>query len=118
MFYATTDNTVDETCIDKSADILAFASYAEAERYLKDGLSPEDFDLSEARVIAGRFPDCWQKWYGTKPDLSSEADLLCFAPFSADNLRVQEPGTHPGGNAWWITPIPNVLVLTGVKPRE
>lgn len=118
MFYATTDNTVDETCIDIGAAVLAFAEREEAEEYLKSPYHTGEWDLSDARIIEGRFMDSWLRLYSNRLDPTLEVDLRCFAPFRAEDLCVQAPGTHPGGNCYWITPIPRVLVLTGVKPID
>lgn len=53
----------------------------------------------------GEFADCWVKLY-QRPELDDEGrtvidGILC---------EVQNPGTHPGGNAWWCTPVAPIYV--------
>lgn len=64
--------------------------------------------------VEGRFSDCWIK-ASRKPD-REDLESWC-APLAPDQVIVCEPGTHPGGKAWWITP--SVTVWVGeVKPLE
>lgn len=99
-FYATLD--FDGETIHENADIFAFDTRAEAEAYLVNGI---DLDEWTAGIEEGRFADCWFKAH-SEPDEGS--DYL--APFAMDDLIVQRPGQHPGGNRYWITPRAEVLV--------
>jgi len=50
--------------------------------------------------------DCWHKWYGDEPtaeDLQNLIDTYDVADqATVDDLIVSKPGTHPGGNCYWI----------------
>jgi hypothetical protein len=84
-----------------------------AKAALLSSYDPEEFDLSEARLVEGRFGDCWQRW-SRKPN---ENDDQAFEPFTREQVDIARPGTHPGGNFWWVSPNGPVYVLVGVKAR-
>lgn len=109
MFYAT--HEFDGERISESADIFAFETLAEAEKFLRAPFG-SDWDMSDAKVKPGRFGDCWIKTQQA-PDL----DARWLAPFAPDDLYVSGPGSHPGGRSWWITPGVDVLVITGARER-
>lgn len=57
--------------------------------------------------VEGSFPDCWVK-QPYPPEIEDDANgwtkvdgILC---------HVQEPGTHPGGKVWRLTPVATVMV--------
>ncbi len=56
-------------------------------------------------IAAGHFGDCWIKAYG-----NGEIDI---SPFGQEQVRIEAPGHHPGGNCRCITPIPTVYVGIG-----
>lgn len=114
LYYATSDHN-DDGLIAEGAYIVAFATRDEAEAYLRGGLDPEHWDLSEATIEFGRFGDCWRKFNCEPTDKNLWYDAV---PFSVDELIILPPGQHPGGNAWWVTPRVDVLVLTGLRPVE
>lgn len=106
MFYATHD--FDGERIFQNAQIVAFPTRADAEAFLRAPFGSE-WDMTSATIAPGRFGDCWIK------TLSAPSDR--FLPFADDGLIIQEPGSHPGGAAYWITPSPDVLVITGFVER-
>lgn len=122
MFYATIDADVNVRCgagvfesrIAENATIAGFNTRAEAEEFL---LSPYKrgggWDLDSAKIGTGRYGDCWIKTFDEpKIDGSQLVAGLCdFAPFSANDLRIERPGQHPGGRRYWVTPQPDVLVV-------
>jgi len=110
MIYATTDN--DCARISDNAAICAFKTEAEARAYLLSGYDAADWDHAAAVIEPGHFGDAWYKFYSWRP-----GDEERFAPFTAEQLYIQRPGQHPGGRAWWITPRPEVLVISAIAER-
>jgi hypothetical protein len=106
-FFYTSDS--DGNRIDQSATIYAVeaATEAEALEKIKKELIWNGVAEDEVEVIAGDFGDCWIKLF-KEPDADT---LNSLSPFSADDLIVQNPGSHPGGKAWWVTPLAPVYVL-------
>ena len=53
----------------------------------------------------GSFADCWVKFY-KEPKLDENGKI------EIDGILcdVKAPGTHPGGRAWWCTPVEPVFV--------
>lgn len=51
------------------------------------------------------FTDCWVKCRNA-PELNAEG----YAEIDGIKCHVRRPGTHPGGNAWWCTPVDEVMV--------
>lgn len=51
------------------------------------------------------FGDCWVKIW-EKPDLDTNG---C-AEIDGIKCKVQNPGTHPGGNCYWLTPSDDVYI--------
>lgn len=50
------------------------------------------------------FNDCWIKsWSSTYKEIKETIKLFC-EPFSPAHLAIAKPGSHPGGNAYWISP--------------
>jgi len=107
MFYATHD--FDGERIFENAQIVAFPSLAAAEAFLRAPFGSE-WNMESATVSPGRFGDCWIKTIRPPSDR--------FLPFSDDALIIQEPGSHPGGAAYWITPSADVFVITGAVERD
>jgi hypothetical protein len=108
-FYATADS--DEGRIVVNATIEKFVSERAAREWLlyvyRDAL--DEFDVE---IVPGTFGDCWMKLLG-KPKIGDR----WLAPFSYRQLHIDRPGSHPGGNFFWITPRPDVLVAV-LTPKE
>lgn len=111
-FYAATNHD-GNGCIDVNADIYAFDTREEAESFLLDprDLSDNELEYLEFKIETGRFSDCWRK-YCTEPTPNSSF----LDPFDFDDLYIAKPGEHPGGNVYWITPRPDVLVVV-LRPK-
>lgn len=52
------------------------------------------------------FSDCWIKTH-EKPSMAKNY----YKPFSWADIEVRSPGTHPGGNSYWITPRRNIFAI-------
>lgn len=100
-YYATLD--ADGEQIAQNAVILAFDTYEEARDYVESAYRDGMDEGETLGVQVGDFGDCWLK-------LRSAPDAEEIAPFDADNIIVQRPGQHPGGNVYWITPRSEILV--------
>jgi len=102
-FYATTDN--EGSYINEDAEIVAFDTREECVAYLNaayvDGLN----DGERITVCEGDFGDCWIK----SLDRPSVGDAV-LSPFTYNQIMVRDPGAHPGGKVWWLTPQPPVMV--------
>ena len=81
-------------------EVIAKAETKEA--LLKEAVSYyEGSDFEVAGLNDYQHGDCWLKVHNEP----SENDLAFFCrdfPIDPADLVVQRPGTHPGGNAWWI----------------
>lgn len=97
MIYATADSEFNR--IAEAAHIVAFATAAEAGDYLRE-CNPD----IEIAIEEGDFGDCWIKL----PSLPDLDDLV--SPYLRSDLIVLAPGQHPGGDCYWITPRPPILV--------
>lgn len=107
-FYATTDT---DGCKALShASIAAFDTEAEARAYLLQGYAAADFSLATAEFGEVDFGDCWIRYHTHAP----QAGETSYAPFSFEQLQIQEPGSHPGGNEYWVMPAPSVICLAGI----
>jgi hypothetical protein len=111
MFYATLD-TVENYRAAEGAYIVAFETREQAEAYLRDTYAEYIADQAEIdepvtmTVEPAQWSDCWIKTYLA----TTITDGYGFGPFAADDLYIQAPGQHPGGNEFWITPMDDVLV--------
>ena len=113
MFYATHD--AEDGKITAGANVSAFATRAEAEAFLL-GMYGDEWDKSKAEFKPGWLTDYWFQTH-RKPDFSgSIGDGV--APFTEDQLRVNPPGSHPGGPFYWIEPVPEILIVTGIVEKE
>lgn len=65
----------------------------------------EDDELKLGLTV-GDFGDCWFKCYGDI-EYVKEHGIDCF---KGSELLIGGPGTHPGGNCYWINPAPDVYV--------
>ena len=70
-------------------------------------------DAHQHAVHYGHLIAAWERidlpeWIkvSDRPSADQLADWV--APLSADDVVVKAPGTHPGGNAYWIEPVANV----------
>lgn len=112
MIYASMDS--DDGHIAENAYIQAFDTVEEARAWLSSPFDRDGgWDVATLQIGEGRYHDCWVSTH-TEPDLKQHY----FAPFTPDQLRVQRPGQHPGGKAWWIEPSEEVLVVTHIKPLD
>lgn len=100
MIYATQDSN--DGSITENADISKFATRAEAEAFLIQGLDLEEWEIS---FEFGRFSDCWIKSHSA-PKVGDH----WLSPFSRAAVNVAKPGQHPGGKRYWITPQADILV--------
>lgn len=106
-YYYTLDNCADVIAQNATIKTIEAEDQDDLDRKLfeiaeKVGVSDEDF---EAVITLGRFGDCWVKDY-------SNRDPFDIEPFRAEDLSFNRPGSHPGGNCTWITPVPDVYLLT------
>ena len=113
MFYATHDAEDDK--ITAGAHVSAFATRAEAEAFLLS-MYGNEWDKSQAEFKPGWFTDYWAQSHN-RPDFSGLAGNWC-EPFTEDQLRVNPPGSHPGGPFYWIEPTPEILIVTGIFEKE
>ena len=107
-FFATLDS--DHGVISSDANIVRFDSRAQAAAYLLDAYPASDWDHSSAEIEAGDYNDCWRK-------VHEYPEAAWVAPFRRCDVSVQHPGQHPGGKAYWITPRPEVLVVSRIAER-
>jgi len=117
MYYATLD--YDGSRIIERARIKGFATRQEAEHYLKTGYPARDgWQQDTIEIGVGSFGEAWHKSLSA-PKLDGDrlsCGYLDFEPFTADQLNIAEqPSTHLGGPAWWITPNEAVLVVLTVR---
>lgn len=117
--YATHD--YDDGRISENAMIVAFDTREAAEAYL---LAPYQkncgWDIESAEIGAGRFGDCWIRVHSEPTVHNGKLRALSCdcAPFAADDLCIRSPGQHPGGRAWWIDPVHDVLVVAHIREAE
>ena len=117
MIYATHES--EEGRIMENATIYAFENEAAAREYLLTTYDAAEWDRESATIEPGRFADAWIRTY-SKPHIEGEkliSGLCDFEPFYASLLWVTAPGQHPGGKAWWVTPSPDVLVISSIRER-
>lgn len=105
--YATADyDEADGLKVAQNATIYKFTADTEAEakglalRHLSANCSYRD---EYCKLAPADFGDCWIKAYGNNPP-----DIR---PFDLDEMIVQGPGSHPGGNCTWYSPLPTVYLL-------
>ena len=104
MILFTTDN--ENGYISTSANFKQFESIEEMKKSVcqnPKNLNHGDFYISD--VQTDDFGDCWIKFY-KKPDLFTLRDL----DDEAGKVKICKPGSHPGGNEYWTTPIADVYV--------
>ena len=83
-----------------ATEVQVYAAETEAEAHkhaVHDGLLITDWERVD-------LPE-WIK-VSDKPSDEQIADWV--APLKADDVVVRKPGTHPGGDAYWIEPVANV----------
>lgn len=66
-------------------------------------------DAHQHAVHQGWLIENWQRvdlneWIKVSDQPTDEQLADWVAPLKADDVVVSKPGTHPGGNAWWIEP--------------
>lgn len=107
--YATLDSEGDR--IERDAAIFAFPSLQQAREYLLDGFPENWWRWETAAIEAGSYGDAWIK------TLDYPAPYVV-EPFTLDECSIARPGEHPGGREYWITPRPDVLVVSHIEPKE
>lgn len=96
-----TNDEVDTGWAAEGADLERYETEAEATAAFQRGYS----DAKISGWQEASFGDCWVKCY-TAPDFDAEG----YAEIDGIKCNVQHPGTHPGGKAWWCTPVDAVMV--------
>lgn len=112
-FYAV---ATDGTRLDCNSVILSAPTDQAAIAALKAAVAAMGEELEFLGVESGNWGDAAIKVHGEP----SEHDLMRWAAeigVPADSLIVQAPGSHPGGNFYWITPAVDVLVAV-YGPRQ
>lgn len=104
--YFTNDGNGDGT-ITESAVIFEATSKAAAYEAVRSQY--EDGGWKGLNLTEGRFSDCWEKFS------ANPSDLDCHDPFTLDQLIIQKPGSHPGGQTFWVTPMEPVWVFEPVE---
>lgn len=89
----------DELYASEDADLIELENHDAAEAYFAQSLD----GLKITGWVAVDFPDCWIK-IADKPAVNSDG----YAVIDGILCNVQSPGSHPGGNKWWLTPIATV----------
>ncbi len=103
-YYATQD--FNGHYIEEDAGIVAFDTRAEAEAFARQPHERGGLEEGETLTIEeGEFADCWIRAH-RKPTVGDSA----LAPFTYTDVYISAPGTHPGGNVYWITPSREILV--------
>lgn len=110
MLYATKNS--DGSKIAENAEIAKFKTRQEAETFLLAGVCAGEFDHASAVFGDGDFGDCW-----IKAHKAPKVGDSMLSPFSLTQVNVQKPGTHPGGNVFWLEPRPPVMVLLSINER-
>ena len=96
--------------INLNAKIFQADSLEEAEDFLLRGW----IDLEQSikpRLAVGSFSDCWIKSYNKPEADETFSDINDHTGLSVEDCFVQTPGTHPGGDCYWITPRVDIHVL-------
>ena len=109
--YATQD--YDGERIEQNAHIAAFETMDDARAYLLTHYAVGEWDISTAVIEPGGYGDCWIK----STDAPSP-DSTWITPFTFDQLYVQRPGQHPGGQRFWTTPTVDVLIVVSIHEVE
>lgn len=101
-YYATHEST--NHVIDKFASICQFERREDAVGWLTAELPALGLD-QEFHIQKGRFTGCWIE-RSARPLRPS---IECF-PLA--ELIILAPGTHKGGDVWWITPQAKILTVS------
>lgn len=112
MFHFTLD--ADGTHIKSGADIHAVDTYDDALTAVQDHYASSGFEV--AGLTPGHFGDCWVR----ANDLTALHNLKEQLTEEVGELVIMNPGSHPGGNCYWILPRAtiNVPVLTALENIE
>lgn len=90
-----TIRTIEASCFESFRDKLL--TLAQSEGF--------DSDFKQ-EVVEGHWRDCWLRSY----DDIKNINIWDVVPFKPEQLQIRNPGTHPGGNCFWIRP--NMPVYT------
>ncbi len=104
-FYFTTDNGEGHIAENADIEFVIAEHFALAKPLIIAELQKSYPDTKVVDITEGMFGDCWIKAYN--PDVNL---FECFTTFTAEELNVSIPGTHPGGPYTWISPSPEIYV--------
>lgn len=90
---------IDQSRVD-SSEIKQFADSAAALAYASTIYAP---DFRVIGFVEAPMSDTWQKW-SREPSAEDIERLTA----EVGDVTVREPGTHPGGRAWWVEPVATV----------
>ena len=70
-------------------------------------------DAHQHAVHQGWLIEGWERvdlneWIKVSDQPTNEQLADWVAPLTVDDVTVRAPGTHPGGNAWWVEPIATI----------
>lgn len=102
MIYYTYD--ADGVRIEERAQIRRAETREEALGETRRYYERSDFDVVD--LERGSFGDCWIKCASISTVELYRKDWEA----EAGPLIVQEPGSHPGGRAWWVSPSAEIMV--------
>lgn len=108
--YASIDNSDSPYRLSEGADVYAFDSEQEAKSWLLSFYDKSEWNHESAVFIEAGFGDCWIKVFSEPKEHHKY-----MAPFEFDDLIIQSPGSHPGGNRYWITPRPPVMIIAEIQ---
>ncbi len=109
--YATRDNP--EIYIAEHANIRKFSTRAAARAYLEAPYDLGELESEEGALVfeeASDYADCWKK-LPYKPSVGDPEPSL----FSYRQVLILNPGEHPGGKYYWLTPRPEVMTAGAEK---
>lgn len=92
--------------IPERADILQAETEEAALAAMKRYYAGPNSDFKVTGFRRGRFGDCWIKC-NNRAAVDANREKW---EAEAGGLYIAEPGQHPGGRSWWITPASDVLV--------
>lgn len=86
----------------RDAEIVKFKTYEEMEEYASS-LS----DDVACHIIETQWGEAWIK-PAEKPKVADEM----VRPFSFNQMSILNPGSHPGGHCYWVTPKTNIYTVS------
>lgn len=101
------------TTADHLNDCNIIAASTAQEAFDKSGIDQKEWVLLGSEILTG---DCWVKFY-REPKQDYLEHLAKTHRVDPADLYVRHPGTHPGGNAYWVDIKPGVETLI-IAPVE